>query len=101
MTRGHGGRGRSARRPAMRPRGAGGERGRTTYGARRQSMPVAGVSWRGRMRSSLRLLMAVGAIILGLASGADAQGLTGQLSGSVVDASESVLPGATVTVVNT
>jgi outer membrane receptor protein involved in Fe transport len=53
------------------------------------------------MSSSVRLWMALSALVLGLASGVHAQGLTGQMSGSIVDSSNSVLPGATVTAVNT
>jgi hypothetical protein len=52
------------------------------------------------MFSSVRLWAALGAFVLALASGVHGQGLTGQMSGSVVDASDSVLPGASVTVVN-
>ena len=40
------------------------------------------------MSSSVRLLLALCACVLGLASGVHAQGLTGQMSGSVVDASQ-------------
>src|SRR5687767_11285466 len=52
------------------------------------------------MSSSVRLLLALCACVLGLAPGLHAQGLTGQMSGSIVDGSSSVLPGATVTVNN-
>ena len=52
------------------------------------------------MCSSVRLLLALCACVLGLASGVHAQGLTGQMSGSVIDSSQAVLPGATVTVTN-
>ena len=52
------------------------------------------------MRSSLRLLAALGLCLVGLATPARGQGLTGQMSGSVIDGSSSVLPGATVTVTN-
>ena len=47
---------------------------------------------------------ALALLTLALASGAsrvDAQGLTGQIGGSVVDGSKSAIPGATVTVRNT
>ena len=52
------------------------------------------------MRSSLRRLAALGLCLVGLATPARGQGLTGQMSGSVTDGSSSVLPGATVTVTN-
>ena len=52
------------------------------------------------MSSSVRLLLALCACVLGLVSGVHAQGLTGQMSGSVIDSSQAVLPGATVTVTN-
>jgi hypothetical protein len=52
------------------------------------------------MAASVRQWVVVGALLLGVVSGVHAQGLTGQMSGSVLDSSESVLPGATVTVVN-
>jgi len=44
---------------------------------------------------------ALGVFVLGLGTSAFGQGLTGQMSGSVVDSSNSVLPGATVVVTNT
>ena len=53
------------------------------------------------MRSSLRMWAALGVFVLGLGTSAFGQGLTGQMSGSVVDSSNSVLPGATVVVTNT
>ena len=52
------------------------------------------------MTASVRRLVALGAILLGLTPGVHAQGLTGQMSGSVVDTSQAVLPGASVTVTN-
>jgi outer membrane receptor protein involved in Fe transport len=52
------------------------------------------------MRASVRQWIGCGALVLGLASVGHAQGLTGQMSGSVVDGSTSVLPGASVTVIN-
>ena len=52
------------------------------------------------MSASVRLLLALCACVLGLAPGVHAQGLTGQMSGSVVDSSQAVLPGASVTVTN-
>jgi outer membrane receptor protein involved in Fe transport len=45
-------------------------------------------------------LLALALCLWGLATPARGQGLTGQMSGSVVDGSSSVLPGATVTVTN-
>ncbi len=53
------------------------------------------------MSSSVRLLTTLCGLVLALASSVHAQGLTGQMSGSVVDSSSSVLPGANVTVTNT
>jgi outer membrane receptor protein involved in Fe transport len=52
------------------------------------------------MAASVRQWVVLGALLVGVASGVHAQGLTGQMSGSVLDSSDSVLPGATVTVVN-
>ena len=52
------------------------------------------------MRASVLQWIGCLALIAGLASVGHAQGLTGQMSGSVVDGSASVLPGANVTVTN-
>ncbi len=46
----------------------------------------------------LRLLVAL--LVFGFAASAHAQSLTGQLSGTVVDSSDAVLPGVTITLIN-
>ena len=54
-----------------------------------------------RLRSSTTvLIVALLSLIGGAATNARAQGLTGQIGGTVVDSSKAVLPGATVTVKN-
>src|SRR5262245_17301645 len=68
--------------------------------ARRPARPSCRRAFTEAMMSSVRLWIALCAIVLGVASGVHAQGLTGQMSGSVVDSSGSVLPGATVVITN-
>src|SRR5512145_121064 len=53
---------------------------------------------RRTFRFSLTLVYVLS--VLALASPAAAQSLTGQLSGTIVDSSDAVLPGVTVTLVN-
>ncbi|MBA2602790.1 MAG: hypothetical protein H0U94_04320, partial [Acidobacteria bacterium] len=51
----------------------------------------------------LRTIVLAGTLLMGggTIDGLDAQGLTGQISGSVGDAGGGVIPGVTVTVTNT
>ena len=52
------------------------------------------------LRKNIATIVTVMLAVLACAGAAGAQTLTGQLSGTVVDSSDAVLPGATVTLVN-
>ncbi|HEY3094118.1 MAG TPA: hypothetical protein VGJ52_13515, partial [Vicinamibacterales bacterium] len=52
------------------------------------------------VRQVLRWAGAIGAVVLVLAGSADAQGVTGTVTGTVKDAQGGVIPGATVTLIS-